>query len=293
MSSKIPVLFDTDVGSDIDDAVALLYLLAEPRCELVGISSVSGQPRDRARLADAICRAAGRKDIPVWSGTGTPLLRQQQQPECPQARILTDWQHRHEFPSHEAIWQMREIIRNRPGEIVLLTVGPLTNVGLLFALDPEIPSLLNRLVVMGGSFWRGDECEWNVKCDPHAAARVFRPRISSAAVHGYNVTKQCTLDATECRKRFSGGALDIVAEMAEVWFQEREQITFHDPLAACSIFEPDLCDYTRGNVEVEYDRSGPLGHTRCEEDPAGKHNVAHSVDAAQFFDHYFRRVSTL
>lgn len=65
MSDTIPVLFDTDIGSDIDDAVALGYLLNQPRCELVGITTVSGEARERAALADAICRAAGRRDIPI------------------------------------------------------------------------------------------------------------------------------------------------------------------------------------------------------------------------------------
>ncbi len=63
----LPVLLDTNIGSDIDDVVALAYLLAQPRCELVGITTVSGEPHRRAALARALCRAAGR--------TRSPLLR--------------------------------------------------------------------------------------------------------------------------------------------------------------------------------------------------------------------------
>ncbi len=293
MSSSIPVLFDTDIGSDIDDAVALLYLLSEPRCEMVGISTVSGCPENRARLADAVCRAAGREDVPVWSGTEEPLLRRQQQPECPQASILPDWGHAEVFSPNEAVWQMREAIRSRPGRITLLTVGPLTNVGLLFAMDPEIPTLIKRLVMMGGSFWRGGVCEWNMACDPHAAARVFRARVPEAHVHGLNVTKECRLDSGECRRRFSGNALEIVADMAEVWFEEKDHITFHDPLAACAVFNPELCEYVRGDVGVEYDQHNRMGHTVCEKGTEGKQRVACSVDEEEFFKQYFRRVETL
>ena len=68
-NSRIPLLFDTDIGSDIDDAVCLAYLLRQPRCELLGVTTVSGQPRARAALADAVCQAAGRRDIPIHAGS--------------------------------------------------------------------------------------------------------------------------------------------------------------------------------------------------------------------------------
>jgi purine nucleosidase len=72
--AKIPMLFDTNIGGDIDDALALLYLLGQPRCELVGITTVSGEVVDRGKLVDAVCRAVGRRDIPVHAGTPKPLL---------------------------------------------------------------------------------------------------------------------------------------------------------------------------------------------------------------------------
>ena len=67
------VLLDTDIGSDIDDAICLAYLLAKPECELLGITTVSGEPEKRAMLASAICRTAGR-DIPIFPGAPLPLL---------------------------------------------------------------------------------------------------------------------------------------------------------------------------------------------------------------------------
>ena len=88
------ILLDTDIGSDIDDAVCLAYLLRQPRCELIGITTVSGRPRERAALADAVCRAAGRTDIPIHAGCSEGILRGTVQPECPQASILPRFAHR-------------------------------------------------------------------------------------------------------------------------------------------------------------------------------------------------------
>ncbi|MGB9625007.1 MAG: nucleoside hydrolase [Phycisphaerae bacterium] len=79
----IPILLDTDIGSDIDDAVALAYLLRQPQCELLGITTVTGEPEKRARLADAICRAFGRSDVPIFSGAARPILVPQRQPAAP------------------------------------------------------------------------------------------------------------------------------------------------------------------------------------------------------------------
>ena len=66
---KKKVLFDTDIGSDIDDAVALAYLLAQPQCDLLGITTVTGESVKRAELASALCSVAGRPG----DGAGSPL----------------------------------------------------------------------------------------------------------------------------------------------------------------------------------------------------------------------------
>src|SRR5437870_7382262 len=97
----LKVLFDTDIGSDIDDAVALAYLLAQPECELLGITTVSGEPGKRAQLASALCQNAGR-EVAIFPGRDAPLLGQQRQPLAPQAAALARWPHRPEFPRGEA-----------------------------------------------------------------------------------------------------------------------------------------------------------------------------------------------
>ncbi len=287
MSERIPVLLDTDIGSDIDDAVCLAYLLAQPRCELLGITTVSGQPLKRAMLADAICRAAGRSNVPVHSGCSQPVLHTQRQPEAPQAEVLGHWQHREDFAPSAAVEFLRQMIRSRPGELTLLTIGPTTNAGLLCALDPEAVSLLKRIVMMAGQFFTGGLKEWNIVCDPYAAQMVFSSPAPEIVAYGLDVTRQCQLSADECRQRMQGKSFEVVQNMAEVWFRRQEKITFHDPLAAVCIFEPDICSYEDGMVVVDLEPGENFGRTLFEPKKGGVHRVASQVDSDRFFEHYF------
>lgn len=300
-AASLPVLLDTDIGSDIDDAVALAYLLAQPRCDLLGITTVSGEPHRRAALARAVCVAAGRGDVPIHVGLEAPLVVPPLQPRAPQAEVLgadalTEFTNR---PT--AVDFLRETIRARPGEITLLAIGPLSNLGVLFALDPEIPSLLKQLVLMGGAYWTraaghtgATGAEWNLRCDPHAAALVFRAPVPRLLAVGLDVTTRCQMPSDEVRAKFkhSGPALELVSQMAEVWFRDRPEITFHDPLAAALIFEPGLCGATRRTVQVDTDSPRAQGQTYFDADTdGGPHEIASTVNAEAFFQHYFNIVS--
>ncbi len=290
----IPILLDTDIGSDIDDAVCLAYLLRQPRCELLGITTVTGEAKKRAMLADAICRAAGRTDIPIHCGAEQPFLIPQQQPLAPQSEILAHFPHRNEFAANTAVEFLRQTIRSRPGEITLLTIGPLTNIGLLFALDPEIAGMLKGLVLMSGIFTAGGPGarEWNTMGDPHASAIVYRTPVTPHISIGLDVTLRCRMDAQECRQRLHGGPLDVVAKMAEVWFRGVDLITFHDPLAAAVIFQPDLCRYQDGYAGIElaspFIAGMALWNPTAEPKP---HRIAVEVDVERFFAHYFSVVT--
>jgi len=283
-NDRIAILLDTDIGSDIDDAIALAYLLRQPRCELAGITTVTGDVAKRAALAQVLCNAAGKGNVPIHCGATSVLLHGPGQPDVPQYRAVSRRPHRRMWPPHTAIGFMREVIRSRPGEITLLSVGPLTNVALLFALDPELPGLLKSWVSMAGQFFAGGvrDVDWNSVCDPLAAAIAFRHRPPSRLHIGLDVTLKCRLDAQAVRSRFRGPILGLVAEMAEVWLKERSDITFHDPLAAALIFRPDLCQMKRGVVSVD-----AAGHTSFVPGPAGPDEVAAEVDVEAFFAEYF------
>ncbi|NMB12751.1 MAG: nucleoside hydrolase [Firmicutes bacterium] len=293
-NKRIPVLLDTDIGSDIDDALCLAYLLEHPQCELLGITTVSGEPEKRAMLADAVCRAAGKTNISIHSGSEDPLVIKQRQTVAQQAEVLSKWDHREDFQSDTAIDFLRETIHSHPGKITLLTIGPLTNIALLFRIDPEIPRLLKSLVMMAGVFTFPNEhvrypVEWNVLLDPHAAAIVYGTEGLSNVSVGLDVTTKCVLPAEVCRKRLSGGALDVARDAAEVWFRQRPVITFHDPLAAVAIFAPGLMQYADGQVEIELKSDLLAGMTIWDPKSEAKRNrIAVEVDSNGFFDEYFQ-----
>lgn len=285
-AGRIKVLLDTDIGSDIDDALCLAYLLMQPRCHLLGITTVTGEPEKRAMLASAICNAAGKGDIPIMSGSPKPLLIEQRQKTAPQAEVLQRWKHEANIPKFEAIQFLRNVIRSHPNEITLLTVGPLTNIGLLFTIDPEIPTMLNQLVMMCGVYKIGKR-EWNAIGDPHATAIVFNAPVKKIVAVGLDVTTRCVMSAEEFRIRFRGmPLLDLVREMAEVWFRGAQRVVFHDPLAASLIFKPDICKYERGNVLVNLKDGDLLGETTFRPDEDGRHIIAVDVDVDCFFKHY-------
>jgi purine nucleosidase len=290
MPDRVPVLFDTDIGSDIDDAVALAYLLRQPRCELLGVTTVTGDVTKRCALARAICEAAGRPHVPVHAGAPRVLLYGPGQPEVPQYEALKNRPHRMDWAPAAAVPFLRSAIRARPGEVTLLTVGPLTNVALLFGVDPEIPRLLREVVSMAGVFFgKREDREWNCLVDPVATAIVCRATAAAGVPHrffGLDVTTRCRMPAPEVRARFDRPPLDLVREMAEIWFQDRSEITFHDPLAAAAVFEPDLCTYAVGLVAGDPSDGDAGGRTLFAEG-AGPHRVANAVDVEAFFRSYF------
>lgn len=286
---RIPVLLDTDIGSDIDDAVALAYLLRQPRCDLLGITTVTGDVAQRAACAQVICRSAGRDDVPIHCGVSTPLLWGPGQPEVPQYDAIRSTPHRTNWPQHTAIDFLRHTIRSRPGEIVLLTIGPFSNAALLFAIDPEIPSLLKGMVSMAGDYFSGPlVSEWNCKVDPLATAIAYARAPAGSLSVGLDVTTRCQLSTEAVRQRFQAPPLKVVLSMAEVWFKHSTQITFHDPLAAILLFHPGICSYESGEIEVvASDDPMRAGMTHFTPQTSGRRRAARLVDPDAFFKEYF------
>jgi inosine-uridine nucleoside N-ribohydrolase len=287
---SVKLIYDTDIGSDIDDALALAYLLAQPECELLGVTTVTGEAERRAMMVSALCKIAG-KQIPIYPGVERPLLVPTRQPRSPQADALAKWPHDTTFPHAEAIEFLRRTIRAHPGEVTLLATGPMTNIALLFTIDPDIPSLLNRLVLMCGVFdpqWSSREPEWNALNDPHAAEIVFRAPVALHQSVGLDVTTRVTMPVPEFRARCTAPLLQPVLDFASIWSQNYDTITFHDPLAAACVFNSAICTFTSGAVSVELANEKRAGETRWNSaDPHPRNQIAFSVEPALFFQEYF------
>jgi len=188
-------------------------------------------------------------------------------------------------PQNTAVDFLRKTIRSRPGEIVLLSIGPLSNIGVLFALDPEIPHLLKRYVSMAGSYF-GQVPEWNCICDPMGTMATYK-RSTDHRLIGLDVTMRCQLPPEEVRKHFAKPPHDILLAMAEKWFEGAKQITFHDPLAAAVIFKPEICHFRSGHVVCPSEAGVVPGTTIFTEGPNPTHHAADDVNVAGFFQHYF------
>ena len=220
---------------------------------------------------------------------------EQRQPVAQQAAALVHWPHESNFRKDTAVDFMAQSIRSHPHEVILLTIGPLTNVGMLFSAHPDVPDLLAGLVIMGGSFGEdlpsGRQAEWNIAGDPLASEMIYRAPVRLHRSLGLNVTQQVVLPAEDVRKRFTAPLLRPVMDMAEIWFAGfYPSITFHDPLAAATIFEPDLCSYEQGTVRLD----GSDGHTRTIWQPGDEapHQVAITVDVDRYFKHFFDTIGS-
>ncbi len=295
-TGKEKLLVDTDIGNDIDDTVCLAYLLCQKQCEIMGITTVSGEPFTRAKLASALLKAAGRDDIPIYPGVEQPLLTPQKQPVAHQVKYLPKWPHEKKFPEGQAIEFMRRTIRENPNEVTLLGVGPLTNIALLFAVDTEIPVLLKRLVIMCGVFnyrYKGEPCltEWNARCDPYATAMVYKAPVKNILSVGLDVTSEVILEKEEIIRRFNNGILSVVLDFSGILDNTRQSIVFHDPLAAAVIFKKEICHFKRGQVEVEIGNGRLEGLTSWKADAEGNNEVAFGVNKEMYFDHFFSTIN--
>jgi purine nucleosidase len=201
-----PVFADVDTG--VDDAIALVYLLASPDAELVGIASTGGNVgvdqvcENNLGLLE-LCRIEG---VPVSKGVDHPL----NSPELPVGKVhgprglgyaelpATDRQ----LTGDDAATAWVEAAYAHPGELIGLATGPLTNLALALRKEPALPTLLRRLVIMGGAYdYRGNTspvAEWNIAVDPEAAAEVFAAWSAEApeAAESQSLPILCGLDVT-------------------------------------------------------------------------------------------------
>lgn len=181
MPDKIPLLIDTDPG--VDDALALLMAFDAPGHEVVGLTIAAGNVGLQHTVANALklCEVAGRAGVPVFAGCAAPLLH-----PAPDAAYVHGQDGfgdvgytpaaRAPAAEHAALAILR-LSHAHAGRLLLVALGPLTNIALALKLDPTLPDRIARLVVMGGAVnCRGNitpAAEFNVYFDPEAAHIVF------------------------------------------------------------------------------------------------------------------------
>ena len=314
------IIIDTDPG--IDDALAIFLALRSPELKVEAITPVAGNVPLDLTLPNALrlVEIAGRTDVPVAAGASHPLVR----------RLVTAG-HVHgvnglagvEFPEPKikpvretAPELIRRIVRENPGEITIVAVGPLTNVALALRADPELAGMIPAIVIMGGSLSGGNitpAAEFNLYVDPEAARIVFDANIPLTMV-GLDVTRKCLVNEQHIKQLEAANnpVSQAAGKIMRATYErmrhggEVTDIALHDALAVASLIDHDVITRKDYYVEVEtvgewtagqtlgYDGHGPIRksppmETSAPEPPPAEipfrpnAQVATGVDPDRFF----------
>jgi len=278
----VPVILDTDIGDDIDDAWALSCCVRHPAIELLGVTTVLRDTGLRAAQARLLLEAAGEPSTAAAAGERNTLDREFPLSRNCQADVLSpEDEERLRRGRADGVRFLAETIEANPG-CTLLPVGPFTNVGKLLLDYPEAFDKLGRLVIMGGHVMPDREGpEYNASVDPRATRLMFESGKPLLMV-GLDVTLKCVMEPEELQQIEAKDTplSRAIITMTRLWQQagakEGQPLRMpcvHDPLAALVCVEPDLV--TTEMMRIDIDEDGRC--LRSEREPNAE--VAVSVDA--------------
>lgn len=301
MTDKIPLLIDTDPG--VDDALAILMAFNDPCHDVVGLTIAAGNVglEHTVRNALKLCEVAGRDDVPVFAGCAEPLLHAA--PDAADVHGADGFGDSGYEPSlrkaereHAALAILR-LSHAHAGQLLLVALGPLTNLALALKLDPSLPERVARLVVMGGAVTGHGNitpcAEFNIAFDPEAAAIVFaafpsfdlsdweatvRHGLPHAAMDGW-------VAVDSARARFYDG----ISRYSRAWASERRGERWHsaDALAMAMALQPEgVEEAVERPVAIELGRGLARGATLVDWDlrfrqPANA-RILQAYDQARF-----------
>ncbi len=281
------VIIDSDIGDDIDDAFAVALALKSPELQILGITTEFGDTETRAKLVDRMLGEAGRQDIPVAVGVHTDAKTSFGQ------RPYAEGGHVARASHPAAVDFILDQIRKNPGEITLVTIGPLVNVGVIIDRDPQTFKKLKRVVSMGGSIDRGygdpyapptpPQPEWNILNDVASAKKLF---ASGVPVYLMPLdSTQLKLDEVKREYLFRQGTplTDALVILYHQWGQQTP--TLYDPMTIAFIDDPKLCPAEPMNIMVD-DKGMTLRGSG-----APNAQVCLHSDPQAFFQFYLGRVA--
>jgi inosine-uridine nucleoside N-ribohydrolase len=304
------VLLDCDPG--LDDALALLLVLASPELELAGVTTVAGNQTIEKTTENAlkVLELAGRSDVPVAAGAAGPLAGELVLAEDAHGKtglgnlVLPEPSARP--VDRPAVDFLAEQLLAAGEPLTVIAVGPLTNIALLLALQPEAADRIGRLALMGGAIREGNitpSAEFNIWIDPEAAARVFGAGLDVTMV-GLDVTNRCVLTRADAERLHASGAIGTAAaEMLDFYLGYYEGAyahggaPIHDALAVAHVVRPDMVTVEHRHVEIELTglcRGRTVVDVRQRTTlPEPNAHVAVDVDAESFRDFLVGRLTTL
>lgn len=245
----IPVLLDTDIGTNVDDALALGALLASSEVSLAGVTTVYGDVGRRAQIARKLLDLAGAADVPVAAGEAQPIRSSWPEIYATGAEgrgVLTFDERDPAVPAKSGVDLLIEIARHEAGDLVVIAIGALTNLARALERDPALPRLVRRLVVMAGAL---DERrrESNVCRDVEAARRVlragFRLLLVPKEVCEHARLDEALMSALRQSRTLVGEQL---ATLCRVYLRDvlgagrRREAYLNDPLAVAAAIDPGI-----------------------------------------------------
>lgn len=289
---RTKIVLDTDIGTDIDDAWALGYVLKSPSLQLLGVTIADGDTSARARLACKLLFRLGRTDVPVAVGRPTPAI--------PANRVDYQFAWAEDFRDYApvaapAVEFLADVIRRNPNQITLVAVGPLHNIGDLIRVHPDVVPLVKRVVLMSGSiganaFSPSAVPEWNVKLAVPEAQLVYAAPWPVTIVPLDSTTYLRLEDNERDTLRNARTPLTIVLEtLLRLWTERpSSRMTLHDQLALAEAQEPERFFNRCEPMPLRVDDAG---YVRV--DPATGRRVAVCLEPKRdaFMRHFIAQVS--
>lgn len=260
---EIKLIIDTDIGADVDDAIAIYAATFYKQVQLLGITTVFKNVEERGRIAKKLLNLCGFNHIPVFTGSGDTLT---QEKDKASHTLMYDKQLDDEnyAPKTGGVDFIIECAKKYGKKLAILAIGPLTNIALCIKKAPDIMQGIGKLVVMGGAFFKAKP-EWNVFCDAFSADVVVKSQLPVCFV-GLDVTTKTKLPYDRQEELLShaqeNSALGYVAELAEKWVDARNVgITLHDLLAFYVLVKPDFVHFIKQRIAVETKGEHTIGMT--------------------------------
>jgi inosine-uridine nucleoside N-ribohydrolase len=297
---RIPIILDTDIGDDIDDALALALALQSPELDVRAVTTVIDDTETRTRLAWKELGLYSRHDVPVATGASEPLLDPMRTTRARQFEVLTEADTVPAAAHRRAADLIIDTLMASPQPITLVPIGPLTNIALALKGEPRIKPKIARIVLMGGAFHMLQQ-EYNIWRDRVAAEIVFSSGVPITAV-GLDVTTRCKLEGADlARLRAADNpASRFLVKLIELWQNGHagQYPTLHDPLAVAVAFQPNLVETQLGSVQVETSccvTNGMTMFTAADQLPHGipaTTLIARDVDVRRFLDLFLARLAS-
>lgn len=304
---KTPVILDTDIGDDIDDALALVFALRCEEIRLLGVTTVMGHTKEKAQMASSLLQAAGFPDIPVFAGCSEQLGQENRGMQFP-CQYVEEIMRQIPVNREHAVDFMIRTAMNAEEEITLLAIGPLTNIAVALMKEPELKKRIKRIVLMGGAYYF-HFVEWNIYCDPEAANIVFQSGIPLTAV-GLDVTKKCVMTDEHLERLQSGTGDPVIGllwKLIAQWQAKtgRRYPILHDALAVYAVFGQAYLQLEKEAVSVELsgrftrgmtfnrtdrNREEQLVQQACGEAEQSVIHVARQVDQEAFLSFFLDRL---